>query len=454
MKKNFKKMKNKILQSVLSHTKLNQKGVLHHVLPLLLVVVFGVAGAGYYVMSHAEAPMATVSAAVITSGYSGKCLDNWHRGTTVGNKVDLFSCNKTVAQAWGVYSDGTIRIAGRCMATSGYAKTSGTKVVLGNCSNTSTDGWTAKANGNLYNNASKECLTATSNTVGLWLVIDPCSVNLSLGQQWHVPAATPAPTPVPTPSPAPVPPTVSTSAEHIISTLYAYPTLASWTQVETAAPTVKYSIVNICAPNGTGSGCGSPATETNPAWVPTIKTLKADGITPLYYISTNYGALSLTTLESELKNAITWYGVTSPMFDTTATGGTCTNGGSPLPCTTYYKDLYTYSVNSGAVAVVYNPGTTVPSTYMFGSKEIIQVFEGTAAQFEGASFPSWMSTYSPGQFAATLSVGKSTTIGVDVKDAVKDHIGNFYEDDEAESPNYSTLPAFWTTEVTDVKSGV
>jgi len=246
--------------------------------------------------------------------------------------------------------------------------------------------------------------------------------------------------------------TGSASAEHIITSLYAYPTLSVWSQVEQAAPTVKYAIVNICAPDGTGSGCGSPADETNPDWVPTINALVSDDITPLYYISTNYGAISLSVLESELQNAITWYGVASPMFDTTATSGTCANGSSPIPCTTYYNDLYTYAVNAGATAVVYNPGAIPPSNYMFGPKVIMQVYEGTASGFQSTTFPSWMSDYPANEFAATLSVGTSSTIGTDVTDAVHDNIGNIYEDDETEPPNYSTLPAYWQTEVSDVQA--
>jgi hypothetical protein len=422
---------------------LNQRGMAHYILlGLIFVLLFG--SIGYYVIKESRAATPTTAniAAVIPSGFSKKCLDDWHRGASVGNKVDLYTCNGTVAQKWGVYSDNTIRMNGYCMATSANAKTSGTKVVLANCSKSTTDTWTHKANGNLYNDVADKCLTATSNTKGLALVIKPCTADLSLNQQWHAPAAPAAPKP-PTPTPTPTPP--SGTSMHIITSLYAYPTLASWTQVESAAPTVKYAIVNICAPDGTGSGCGSPANEANPAWVPTIKALKAAGITPLYYISTNYGAVSLATAESELKNAVTWYGIADPMFDTTAPGNTA-----------YYQALYNYAVNTlGAGTVVFNPGTAFATdSYMFdgttGTKEIIQVFEGTAAGFEGTSFPSWMKNYPASDFAATMSAGTTGTIGTDANDATKDHIGNIYEDDEAEPPNYSTLPAFWTTEVNDV----
>jgi len=242
------------------------------------------------------------------------------------------------------------------------------------------------------------------------------------------------------------------STEHIITSLYAYPTLSAWSQVEQAAPVVKYAIVNICAPDGTGSGCGSPADEKNSDWVPTIQSLVSNAITPLYYISTNYGATSLSVLEGELQNAIAWYGIASPMFDTTAISGNCSNGDSPIPCTTYYDDLYTYAVSIGATAVVYNPGAIPPSNYMFGPKVIMQVYEGSASGFQDTTFPSWMSNYPASEFAATLSAGTSSSIGTDVTDALHDDIGNIYEDDEAEPPNYSMLPAYWHAEVTDVQN--
>jgi hypothetical protein len=53
-----------------------------------------------------------------------------------------------------------------------------------------------------------------------------------------------------------------------------------------------------------------------------------------------------------------------------------------------------------------------------------------------------------------VAAGTSSTIGTDISDAIKDGIGNFYETDEAEPPNYSTLPAYWSTEVSDAANGI
>ncbi len=241
-------------------------------------------------------------------------------------------------------------------------------------------------------------------------------------------------------------PAAQAAGESIVTTLYAYPTLSSWGQVEAAAPTVSGAIVDICAPDGSGSGCnGQPADAANPAWPATIQALQSAGITPLYYIWTDYGATPLATVESELQNAITWYGVASPMFD-----GTSASAGEA----SYYQALYNYAISVGAKTVMFNPGTVVPQSYMFGPNEILQMFEGSQAQFQAASFPSWMAGYPPSEFSAVISAGTSAGLAADISDAQQDGIGNIYVNDEAEPPNYSTLPAFWSTEVQDAAGTV
>jgi hypothetical protein len=244
-----------------------------------------------------------------------------------------------------------------------------------------------------------------------------------------------------------------TASEHIITTLYAYPTLPSWSQVEASAPTVNASIADMCAADGTGSGCdGQPWDEQPPAaWTTTITNLQNAGITPLVYIATDYGdqgggsAFSLATVESEVSKAVGWYGKNIGfMFDEGAT--TCALESS------YYLPLYNYvksHTNGGTVEI--NPGTVSSTMSCFMSaSDVLQVFEGPESSFQSATFPSWMASYPSGKFAATVSAGTSSGVGTDVTDAAKFRIGNVYVDDEAEPPNYSTLPAFWSAEVADV----
>jgi Spherulation-specific family 4 len=259
---------------------------------------------------------------------------------------------------------------------------------------------------------------------------------------------------------------VPTSSEHVITTLYAQPTASAWSQVEAAAPTVSSAILDICAANGSGSGgCAYPNpsipwTEEPPStWATLITTLQGDGITPLIYIATDYAdtgsgsgnTYTLSTVESEVSDAVGWWGKNIGfMFDQGAT--TCALESS------YYAPLYSYVksvTNNGPVEI--NPGTVNSSMSCYMSAaNILQVFEGPETTegdvtgFQESAFPSWMATYPAREFAATVSAGTSGGVITDVTDAAKDGIGNVYVDDEAEPPNYSTLPAFWSTEVADV----
>jgi len=261
------------------------------------------------------------------------------------------------------------------------------------------------------------------------------------------PSASPtstSPTPAPStssPDPSPSPSDKNAVREHIITALYAWPTLSSWGQVESAAPTVSASIVDICAPDGSGSGCnGQPADAQAPVWLPTIAALETAGVTPLYYIATGYDQTPLATIEGEMQDAVNWYGLSNFFFDEESTNDQ-----------SYYKALYNYAIGLGAVQVVFNPGTMIPQSYMsFGRDEVQLVFEGTQSGFRSASFPSWLTDYPASEYYAALSVGTSAGVGTDISDAVADGIGNIYVDDEAEPPSYSTLPAFWSTEISDV----
>jgi Spherulation-specific family 4 len=288
------------------------------------------------------------------------------------------------------------------------------------------------------NGASPEALAAGYGTAD--------DVNLTLGASGgyaHLASAVVADGCALAPNSAPAP-SVGLATEHIVTTLYAYPTLSSWTQVEDSAPVVRAAIVDICAPDGSGSGCnGDPADAENTAWPPTIAALLSAGITPLYYISTDYAATPVATVESEITDAISWYGTPSIMLDEVPTS--CSD-------VSYYQTLYSYIHNLGGM-VMLDPGavTSTSSCYMPVS-DILQVFSGSEATFLTSTFPSWMASYPSSRFSAVISAGTSANLSTDVADAAADGLGNVYIDDEAEPPNYSTLPAFWSTEVSDVKA--
>jgi hypothetical protein len=265
------------------------------------------------------------------------------------------------------------------------------------------------------------------------------------------------------PAPAPViAPGGLLSSGQIITALYALPGTPAWTQVTGQAPVVGAAIVNMCAADGSGSGCdGTPWTrQPPPAWTAQIAALRAAGITPLVYIATGYADqggspyFSLGTVRSEVSRAVRWYGTgTGFLFDQV-----------PPSCSAesrYYAPLYGYVKSvSGAGLVELNPGTVSASMSCYlNASDILGVFEGPETTqpglpgFQTATFPSWMRNYPASRFAATISAGTGLGVAVDAAAAAMDGIGNVYVDDEAEPPAYNTLPAFWSAEVAAVLAG-
>src|SRR5207248_1518192 len=120
--------------------------------------------------------------------------------------------------------------------------------------------------------------------------------------------------------------------------------LPAWAQITGGAAAVRASVVDICAPDGTGSGCagGKPADAPNPAWPPTIDVIRSAGVLPLYYIATGYGSTPLAIVESEVLDAVAWYGTPSVMLDQVPTA--C----SDVP---YYQALYSFVHALGGIVM-------------------------------------------------------------------------------------------------------
>jgi hypothetical protein len=248
-----------------------------------------------------------------------------------------------------------------------------------------------------------------------------------------------------------------------IVTLYAAPSSSQWVTVEHSAPTVAGAIVNICDPvaggPGIGPGCDNEDwTSKNTAWDGTVAALQKAGITPLIYITTDNGADSVATLETELSQARQWWGITTPMFDqmvgtegTANNGkGICANGSSPVTCRSYYARLYAYAMAHGAQAVMFNPGTWygMSPAFMYGPDEILQGFENSQRTLRANSgpAPSWAGSYGQFQFSATVSAATQSRLTADITDATGHQDAGFlYEDDEAEPPDYGTLPSWFGT---------
>jgi len=238
-------------------------------------------------------------------------------------------------------------------------------------------------------------------------------------------------------------PPASVAPQRIIVPLYATADSPAWAQATGGAAAVRASVIDICAPDGTGSGCGhgEPADAPNPAWPPTIGALRSAGVLPLYYIATGYASTPLAVAEAEVLDAVRWYGTPSVMLDQVPTA--C----SDVP---YYQALYGFVHALGGIVMLDPGAVTASSSCYMPASDILNVFAGPQSSFQATTFPPWLARYPSSRFAAVISAGTSQGAGTDIADAAGDGIGNVYVDDEAEPPGYTTLPAFWTAEIAGV----
>jgi hypothetical protein len=116
------------------------------------------------------------------SGSTPLCADNFHGNSTVGNVVDVYTCNANPAsESWLLDTDGTIRINGLCVDTSGQATTAGTAIDLNNCNGQDPEVWRFLSDGSIMNVETGLCLDETSTTtIGTQLRADQCRDTLDV----------------------------------------------------------------------------------------------------------------------------------------------------------------------------------------------------------------------------------------------------------------------------------
>ena len=124
----------------------------------------------------------TVSAATGTriKGFNSMCLDDAGAWETVGNPVDLYTCNGTAAQKWS-YSSSELHVFGLCLSDTGG---SGSKVSITKCTGAATESWTHPSNGEYVLKSNGLCLTdpGSSTTAGTVQVIRACKATAN--QKW------------------------------------------------------------------------------------------------------------------------------------------------------------------------------------------------------------------------------------------------------------------------------
>ena len=208
--------------------------------------------------------------------------------------------------------------------------------------------------------------------------------------------ASPSPSPTKTASPSPTPTPTSTSVssggcQGILNPSYYYPGGTDWNGSVAGAGGVKIMIAN------PDSG---PGTAVDPNYVSGIAQAQKAGIKVLGYSHTSYGARAAATVESEVSEYYSWYGVDGIFFDEAATASSTVS---------YYQTLYNYvhSLSSGAVVTI-NPGLYPDEGYM-AAADIITVFEDSYSNYLSLQVPSWAMSYPANRFSHMVYSASGTS---------------------------------------------
>jgi hypothetical protein len=246
------------------------------------------------------------------------------------------------------------------------------------------------------------------------------------------PATTASAAPSDTPSAAPPPtngPSSGCQQSFVPSYFYAS---SDWDAAIGTNPTPPVMFLNV--DSGPGSGPDSHFQQL-------VKSAQQHGITVLGYSSTEYTGKSTAQVETEVADYKNWYGVNGMMLDLTQ--GTAA-------ALSYYQTLYNYIHSEISGAVIWlNVGAYPVSSFM-SVANVVMVFEGSYASFEGSSVPSWVSGYARDRFAQVLYSTPAADMATAVSQAWSRRAGHLFVTDLGEPNPYDALPSYWSAEASAV----
>ncbi len=209
-----------------------------------------------------------------------------------------------------------------------------------------------------------------------------------------------------------------------------------WDQAIDTSPDPTVMLLNV--DNGVGT---SPLSHFQTL----VKQAQARGIMVLGYSSTEYGARSISSVESEISEYKSWYGVNGIFLDLTqGTSGEFS----------YYQTLANYIRSTIPGGIVWlNPGS-YPDPNFMSIANVVMVFEGSYSSYLSDQVPSWISQYSPSQFAHVIYDTPQSDFASAVNLSRQRRAGHLFVTDLSGSGNpYGALPSYWSQEASAVPSG-
>jgi len=215
----------------------------------------------------------------------------------------------------------------------------------------------------------------------------------------------------------------------IVVPLYTYPTDSSWStliSIKQSYPTVP--IIAIINPS---SGVGG---SQDPNFVTGIEQLQAAGITVLGYVYTSYAGRDLQSIETEMSEYQSWYGVNGIFFDEMS-GAADTQS--------YYSTLANYSESLGLTMTMGNPGAGV-STNLVGVFTNLCIYEnaGLPSLSQLSAYPSYGK-----QYFSFIAYGVEGFPGQSTVLSTATYVSYLYISDLGGGNPYNGLPSYLTSEV-------
>jgi Spherulation-specific family 4 len=204
---------------------------------------------------------------------------------------------------------------------------------------------------------------------------------------------------------------------------------AGWTHAVSGTNVPGTMILDI-----TTSGAGS---APEPAFQTAVKKAQAAGVTVLGYANTSFGARPAATVEQDVRNYKTWYGVTSILLDQAAADAGKLG---------YYRRLagFIRSEDPGG-SVWLNPGTYPDQRYM-AIASVVMAFEGPYSSYSGLRVPAWVDRYPAAKFAHTIYATPGSRLASAISLARSRHAGWVFVTDRSGANPYDGLPGFWPRE--------
>ncbi len=240
------------------------------------------------------------------------------------------------------------------------------------------------------------------------------------------PSGSSAPTQTPSQAPPPTDPPPADCQQSFVPSYFYDGGL--WDQAIDTSPTPSVMFLNV--DNGPGTG---PVSHFQGL----VQTAQQHGITVLGYVSTVYATVPIAQVEAQIADYKAWYGVNGIMLDLTQ---------GEQSALSYYQTLYDYIHSEISGAIIWLNVGAFPDSSFMSVANVIMVFEGSYASFEGDSVPGWVDQYPRNRFAQVIYDTPEADLSTAASVAWSRQAGYLFVTDLGDPNPYAALPSYWSTE--------